>query len=257
MDTIAYEITKRYLADNYDIKLDDMDKDITQDINEYSNTTQLVKDIPVANKHELMLIGRELSLIGMEAFAKGLHTRSVDGKLGVYLLDDKIKLSIDKGRITMYLRSVPISGKKRFAVLKLLLETVGWINHYTSNGWKVFTVELNGREYNIGYLEDNPVASFMSVKKQSDSDDYYNEYYKQTSSGWRRPRSVELETGSYGDNATGLGSIFTDQVKEELDEINAYIQTVKNDPIYADEIDAIQATLEIDIDSRYMTTPDN
>ncbi len=246
-NNISYEITKRYLKDELGISIDDVIvQNITDnsEMNEYSNTTQLVKDINVPNMHELMILDKELSLITKQAWTTSIHHVLTDNKLRITISGDIISMKMnEKGKVLFHLSGTEIRGNKKLSVIKYML-TFGWVNHWSDNGWNVFTILWNGREYNVGYMDDNLNACFMSRAKTPTDKEYYQQYYNQTSSGWRRPYTATLEDEVYGDAASSMGYVFSGEVEQQLQEALELIQSVSSDTMYSETLDAISAILQ-------------
>ncbi len=245
---ITQIIVDKYLMDKYDIDLDILDDLVVRDrhsITEYNTNMQIDKiDITIEDNHQLMLIDNELSLISTKQFSLSLNARQVDNRTDIYCADDKITLAIDSGKIAPRLKGINIKGSKKLAVLRMILDTVGWVDHYNASGWSVFLVRWNRRLYNIGYLEDNSSASFMRQQRKDTVEDYHSAYYRKRSSGWRRPLgSIEMGTEQYGDNASGLGSVFSTEVKDQLDEALELVESTLGDDEYKVELDNLREVL--------------
>jgi len=216
--------------------------------NDYSNYTELggrmVQRTPVENHHDLMVIEKELSAVDNDQFRKSLYAVQGD-RTEFYSGDDKIKLSVSsQGKVKAKLKGVEISGVKRTAVYMLILETCHVLDTNANGDWNMYVFSLNGKFYNIGFLDENINANFMSKYNEFydniNNEEYYKELFKQRTKHSTDKVATELHSDVYGDAVSGLGSIVEDQIEEDLLQALEMLRAYKDTPQFTD----IKADLE-------------
>jgi hypothetical protein len=211
---------------------------------------KVVSRINVDNCHDLMNINSELQLVSTRRFIESITVHKVNARLVFKAANDNIKL-ISTGRknnIELSIRDSVITGNKRLYILQQILKYGNIIDTEEAEEWSIYIVEFNKYVYSIGFNKDNPNVAFFKdykpYKYEPNTKDYYKQYRQPDNTKVRR--TPQLVDPQYGDHASGLGSIFTDQIKEELQDIIEYIAAVKDDSEYAYEIEALRELLSTD-----------
>lgn len=205
------------------------------------------------NCHDLISIEEELRAT-RPVFADSLAIVEEDDRLKITSAGDQVILTPDsKGKISFTVQGMTLPGKLRNLVIKHMMDKVGIIDTYTFGDWQIYIFMWNDTILQAGFMDSKEYGMVSYCKVYRPRRDYNEpsreEYYRMWSDKrrvWRAGLSIsDPENEAYGDNAAGLGSVYTEQVRYTLDEIYATLSKIKDDPEYAMEIEALRELLEI------------
>lgn len=212
----------------------------------------MMRTVPqVENCHDLISLDKEMSTL-YASFAESVGVRRDKERVDIMLANDSVDLVPDRqGKIQLQVKGIALKGMQRSYIIKRLIEANGIIDTYTSGDWELYMFHHNGHILQAGFMNgDYGIVSYLKIyKPRSDYnepsvEEYYNTWRDKTKKN-RKGLSVTPHDEAYGDAASGLGSIFTDQVRDQLDEIYAYIKQIKDDPEYTIEVEALRELLDV------------
>ena len=212
---------------------------------ELINTSEIIgsdwkmdKPFMIDELHEHIVINDELGLLSPRVFEGSLSFETVSGKLMMYSSGDRIRLWCnDENRLEFMLNSIPITGNKKTIIIKKMIETLGYIDTYYDDlsGWESFVVIYANTVYrlSIGTIDGRVLSSIKEYyprNGQPTSKEYYAEWHKKNNRDhtYKEMGNIELKSEAYGDAESGLGSIITDQVENELLEAMKVIEQYQN-----------------------------
>jgi len=212
----------------------------------------MMRTVPQAeNCHDLISLEKEMSTL-YASFAESVAVRRDEGRIDIMLANDSVDLVPDRsGKIRLEVKRIPLKGMQRSYIIKRLIEVNGIIDTYTSGDWELYMFHHNGHILQAGFMDSEyGIVSYLRVYRprtdynEPSVEEYYNTWKDKTKKN-KRGMSVTPHDDAYGDAASGLGSIFTDQVRDQLDEIYAYVKAIKDDPEYSMEIEALRELLDV------------
>jgi hypothetical protein len=180
------------------------------------------QEVDLENCHDLLSTELELSLVTDRQLAQSLAvTVNDDHKAVITASGDKVKLTIHNSKVYPELKNIRLQGRKKLIILQTIIKHGIKLNTWTDNGWVVYQVLWNNKPYNVGYMESNPNACFMSKvhkKEQKLSPKDYNKRWRQYTSKhqFTEMGNIELSHEVYGHSEASLGSIVTDSIEDEL-----------------------------------------
>ncbi len=212
---------------------------------------RVVRKTQVEDHHDLMKMDTEMQLVSTEQFIDGLLCVVNEGRTHFEVAGESIKLMVSgKGKVTVRLGDTYITGAKRVAVYKLLMEQSGILDASKSGDWNIYVVMFNNTLYTIGFLDGNQNANFMNKYNEYfdevNTKTYYEDLFRQRTKHSSDKTPAELHSSVYGDAVSGLGSIVEDKIVGDLDEAMAMIRAYKDTAQFQDIRDELMDILDYD-----------
>ena len=182
-------------------------------------------EVKLEDNTDFIDIDSELRLIGNRQIAEHLTSYMVDDKVRFRLGNDAISMTLVGKRVVIKLGGYTLTGAKKGIILDRVIKHSVIVDQMVDEQWIMYTVVFNGKPYRIGKMKESD-AWFMSklITKPSTQRDYYKLWQqRRTQAKYKAMGIMETEHEVYGSAEQSLGSVFTDQVEDEMLEA---IQTI-------------------------------
>ena len=207
------------------------------------------KVLQADNCHDLIHLEKEMSTL-YQTFALSVAITHSEDRMDILLAGDTVDLIPNGNKIEVKVKGTLMKGMQRSYLIKKLIEENGIIDTYSSHDWEIYVFIHNGHLLQAGFMStEYGIVSYL--RKYYARNDYNEptseEYYQVWKDKRKTQRShtyTEAYHPTYGDAATGLGSIYTDQIHDQLDEILALVRQIADEPEYSEQLDDLRDMLD-------------
>lgn len=232
------------------MRLEDMIPAEAQEVLMNSGFTMAKEVISPENCHDLIDLEKELKTIYGDNFTNHIAVKSDGERMDITVAGDEVSLMMtSNGKIEPVLKGVYLKGYQKTAVNKTIVEKGVIVDAYTYNGWETYIVVWNGKLLQVGFHNgEYGLVSYARLYKPKKAEPTPEEYYavwKDKTKKQSRTVYGKVDTGNeqYGDNAAGLGSVFTQQVMDQLDDITDFVASIADDDQYKQQLDHLRDIL--------------
>ncbi len=236
---LKYETTETETTEGVEMQLDQI---IPVEATDYLIKAQFRMEstsYDIGNCHDMIDMNAELSMVSI--YDKLVIVKS-EGRLDIAASGQEITLSLSLGKVVLKLGGIQLVGKNKVAVVKKLIEANGIIDTWTSDDWETYIIVHNNHLYQIGFHDGDYglVCSMKPYRPRRDynepsAKEYYDKYKKMRTKHQYYTYEAKPNDEVYGDSASGMGSVYTDEIKAQLDEAISLINKVIQDDLFSDE----------------------